>query len=113
MELVLEQTQQGNSHEVSNIRVIPKYHNEDGNPARVNIKQALGSFQDLEMYEHVGPQDTRPQDGERSQDDDQRLDLADDLKEAQDHISSTITSHKTKITTSMYKISHEESKTTS
>ncbi|GJU81057.1 hypothetical protein Tco_1283422 [Tanacetum coccineum] len=64
-----------------NIRVIPKYHGEDGNPARANIKQALG------RYEHVGPQDTRPQDGERSQDDDQRLDLADDLKKAQDHIS--------------------------
>ncbi|GKB13863.1 hypothetical protein Tco_0847786 [Tanacetum coccineum] len=31
------------------------------------------------MYEHVGPQDTRPQDGERSPNDDQRLDLADDL----------------------------------
>ncbi|GJZ16950.1 hypothetical protein Tco_0553073 [Tanacetum coccineum] len=65
-----------------NIRVIPKYHNEDGNPSRANIKQALG------RYEHVGPQDTRPQDGERSQDDNQRLDLADDLKKAQDHISS-------------------------
>nr|GEU38151.1 putative LRR receptor-like protein kinase [Tanacetum cinerariifolium] len=58
----------------------------NGNPARANIKQALGSFQDQERYEHVGPQDTRPQDGERSQDDDQRLDLADDLKKAQDHI---------------------------
>ncbi|GJT10112.1 hypothetical protein Tco_0857154 [Tanacetum coccineum] len=56
------------------------------------------------QYEHVGPQDTRPQDGERSQDDDQRLDLADDLKKAQDHISSINTSHMTKITTSMYKI---------
>ncbi|GJX05946.1 hypothetical protein Tco_0193878 [Tanacetum coccineum] len=54
-----------------------------------------------------------PQDGKRPKVDDQRLELADDLKEAQDHISSTITSHKTKITTSMYKISHEESKTTS
>nr|GEW60596.1 hypothetical protein [Tanacetum cinerariifolium] len=42
MELELEQTQQGSSHEVSNIRVIPKYHSEDGNPARANIKQALG-----------------------------------------------------------------------
>ncbi|GJT74204.1 hypothetical protein Tco_1040929 [Tanacetum coccineum] len=52
------------------------------------------------------------QNGKRPKVDDQRLDLADDLKEAQDHISSTITSHKTKITTSMYKISHEESKTT-
>ncbi|GJV77970.1 hypothetical protein Tco_1509554 [Tanacetum coccineum] len=77
-----------------NIRVIPKYHSEDGNPARANIKQALS------RYEHVGPQDTRPQEGERSQDYDQRLDLADDLKKAQDHISSTNTSHKTKITTS-------------
>ncbi|GKC13135.1 retrovirus-related pol polyprotein from transposon TNT 1-94, partial [Tanacetum coccineum] len=53
------------------------------------------------------------QDGKRPKVNDQRLDLADDLKEAQDHISSTITSHKTKITTSMYKISHEESKTMS
>ncbi|GJR18415.1 hypothetical protein Tco_0966942 [Tanacetum coccineum] len=53
------------------------------------------------------------QDGKRPKFDDQRLDLANDLKEAQDHISSTITSHKTKITTSMYKISHEESKTMS
>ncbi|GJY23643.1 hypothetical protein Tco_0397301 [Tanacetum coccineum] len=53
------------------------------------------------------------QDGKRPKVDDQRLDLVDDLKEAQDHISSTITSHKTKITTSMYKISHEESKTMS
>ncbi|GJZ55007.1 hypothetical protein Tco_0610200 [Tanacetum coccineum] len=105
-----------------NIRVIPKYHSEDGNPARANIKQALGSYKDgdgvilfrqrqvhyrmlildqhiqrnhesssiyQERYEHVGPQDTRSQDGERPQVDDQRLDLADDLKEAQDHISST------------------------
>ncbi|GJS04654.1 hypothetical protein Tco_0321162 [Tanacetum coccineum] len=32
------------------------------------------------MYEHVSPQDTRSQDGERSQDDDQRSDLANDLK---------------------------------
>nr|GEU93314.1 integrase, catalytic region, zinc finger, CCHC-type, peptidase aspartic, catalytic [Tanacetum cinerariifolium] len=44
IELVLEQTQQGTSHEVSNIRVIPKYHSEDGNPARANIKQALVRF---------------------------------------------------------------------
>nr|GEU55428.1 retrovirus-related Pol polyprotein from transposon TNT 1-94 [Tanacetum cinerariifolium] len=56
---------------------------------------------------------SKAQDGKRPQVDDQRLDLADDLKEAQVHISSTITSHKTMITTSKYKISHEESKTTS
>ncbi|GJX93769.1 hypothetical protein Tco_0348355 [Tanacetum coccineum] len=53
---------------------------------------------------------SQAQDGKRPKVDDQRLDLADDLKEAQDHISSTITSHKTKITTSMYKILHEELK---
>ncbi|GJV55056.1 hypothetical protein Tco_1456061 [Tanacetum coccineum] len=38
MELTLEQTQQGASHEVSNIRV--NYHTEDGNLLGVNIKQA-------------------------------------------------------------------------
>ncbi|GJZ06296.1 hypothetical protein Tco_0540089 [Tanacetum coccineum] len=73
--------------------------------------ESLSMYQ--ERYEHDGPLDTRPQDDKRSQDDDQRLDLADDLKKAQDHISSTHTSYKTKSTTSMYKISHEESKTTS
>ncbi|GJW51726.1 hypothetical protein Tco_0093077 [Tanacetum coccineum] len=54
---------------------------------------------------------SQAQDGERPQVDDQRIDLADDLKEAQDHISGSITSHKIKITTSKYKILHEESKT--
>nr|GEU63612.1 hypothetical protein [Tanacetum cinerariifolium] len=29
-----------------NIRVIPKYHSEDGKPARANMKQALGSYKD-------------------------------------------------------------------
>nr|GEV57024.1 hypothetical protein [Tanacetum cinerariifolium] len=49
-------------------------------------------FTDQERYEHVGPQDTRPQDDDRSQVDDQRLDLADDLKKAQDHIFKKNTS---------------------
>ncbi|GJW62069.1 hypothetical protein Tco_0111404 [Tanacetum coccineum] len=40
---------------------------------------------------------SQAQDGERPQVDDQRLDFADDLKEAQVHISSLITSHKTKV----------------
>nr|GEZ69872.1 hypothetical protein [Tanacetum cinerariifolium] len=44
-------------------------------------------FQDQERYEHVGPQDTRSQDDERPKVDDQRLNHADDLKEAQDHIA--------------------------
>ncbi|GJV73107.1 hypothetical protein Tco_1493102 [Tanacetum coccineum] len=56
---------------------------------------------------------SQAQNGERPQVNDQRLDLADDLKEAQDHISSTIISHKTKFTTSKYKILREESKTMS
>ncbi|GJZ28430.1 hypothetical protein Tco_0573077 [Tanacetum coccineum] len=128
MELVLEQTQHGTSYEVSSdTKVI---HNDDGNPSRANIKQALGrfnttagnpvkeillklnlpdhrlsstgsedgikvkkisekdgysSFQDKERYEHVGPKVTSSQEGKRSQDD-KRLDLADDLKEALDHM---------------------------
>ncbi|GKC07892.1 hypothetical protein Tco_0999502, partial [Tanacetum coccineum] len=74
------------------------FHNEDGNPARANIKQALGSFKDGD-----GDGDTQPhkgvkasansdvmyfftsaQDGAPSQDD-VRLCLGDDLKKAQDH----------------------------
>ncbi|GJU76082.1 hypothetical protein Tco_1273152 [Tanacetum coccineum] len=39
---------------------------------------------------------SQAQDGERPQVDDQRLDLVDDLKEAQDHISHSIISHMTK-----------------
>nr|GEV27842.1 hypothetical protein [Tanacetum cinerariifolium] len=45
---------------------------------------------------------SQAQDDETPQVDDQRLDLADDLKEAQVHISSSITSHETKITTSIH-----------
>ncbi|GJQ91252.1 hypothetical protein Tco_0002391 [Tanacetum coccineum] len=75
------------------------FHNEDGNPARANIKQALGSFKDGD-----GDGDTQPhkgvkasansdvmyfftsaQDGDPSQDD-VRLCLGDDLKKAQDHM---------------------------
>nr|GEU89158.1 integrase, catalytic region, zinc finger, CCHC-type, peptidase aspartic, catalytic [Tanacetum cinerariifolium] len=110
--------------EYKNIRVIPKYHSEDGNPARANIKQALSSDQvskssqsdqafTIKKIMSMAVQLSQAQDGEILQVDDQRLDLADDLKETQVHISSSITSHETKITTSMYKISHEESKTTS
>nr|GEW57191.1 integrase, catalytic region, zinc finger, CCHC-type, peptidase aspartic, catalytic [Tanacetum cinerariifolium] len=163
-----------------NIQAIPKYHSEDENPARANIKQALDPtlileilsrrfFLRLNLPDHMSvltgsevkmemeiPRSSRvyfitacsystdaskelmkvqvtmndqaftikkctsmsvqlsqAQDSETPQVDDQRLDLADDLKEAQVHISSSITSHEPKITTSMYKISHEESKTTS
>ncbi|GJZ44395.1 retrovirus-related pol polyprotein from transposon TNT 1-94 [Tanacetum coccineum] len=49
-------------------------------------KDGYSSFQDKEKYEHVGLKVTSLQEGKRSQDDDKRLDLADDLKEAQVHI---------------------------
>ncbi|GJY99563.1 hypothetical protein Tco_0516993 [Tanacetum coccineum] len=77
--------------------------------SRTTNNQAFTIKKGMSMPVQMSP----AQDDKRPKVDDQRLDLADDLKEAQDHISSTITSHKTKITTSMYKISHEESKTTS
>ncbi|GJZ78560.1 hypothetical protein Tco_0643397 [Tanacetum coccineum] len=77
------------------------FHNEDGNPARANIKQALGSFKDGDgdgdtHYErsHKGVKAsansdivyffTSAQDGNTLQDD-ERLDLADDLMKAQVH----------------------------
>ncbi|GKC61946.1 hypothetical protein Tco_1089544 [Tanacetum coccineum] len=49
-------------------------------------KQKNHSFQHQEQYEHVGPEVTRSQEGKRSQDDDKRLCLVDDLKEVQVHI---------------------------
>ncbi|GJT50573.1 hypothetical protein Tco_0976730 [Tanacetum coccineum] len=54
-------------------------HNEDGNPARANIKQALGYLKDGD-----GDGNSYAQDGDPSQDD-VRLCLDDDLKKAQDH----------------------------
>ncbi|GJW11795.1 hypothetical protein Tco_1577622 [Tanacetum coccineum] len=90
-------------------------HNDDGNPSRANIKQALRSkdlykdghgstwfqqsqrfiatcsyptdmvIQNKERYEHVSPKVTSSE-SKRLQDDDKRLDLVDDLKEAQDHM---------------------------
>ncbi|GJR28351.1 hypothetical protein Tco_1104583 [Tanacetum coccineum] len=130
MELVLEYTQQGSSHEVSvstegveelkriiRIKGVKKealythrqkpehpsetkvFHNEDGNRARDNIKQALGSFKDGDgdtHYErsHKGVKAsansdivyffTSAQDGNTLQDD-ERLDLADDLMKDQVH----------------------------
>ncbi|GKD22862.1 hypothetical protein Tco_1224565 [Tanacetum coccineum] len=76
-------------------------HNDDGNPSRANIKQALArnpinevllklNLPDHKLilmdskYEHVGSEVTRSQEGKRSQDDDKRLGLVDDLKEVQD-----------------------------
>nr|GEY53962.1 hypothetical protein [Tanacetum cinerariifolium] len=106
-----------------NIRVIPKYHSKDGNPSRANIKQALGSIkvkrtsrtmsnQAFTIKKSMGMpvQLSQAKDGKTPQVDDQRLDLADDLTKDQVYISSSITSHETKIPTSMYKISHKELK---
>ncbi|GJR50459.1 hypothetical protein Tco_1400980 [Tanacetum coccineum] len=55
------------------------FHNEDGNPARANIKQALGYLKDGD-----GDGNSYAQDGDPSQDD-VRLCLDDDLKKDQDH----------------------------
>ncbi|GKB69928.1 hypothetical protein Tco_0931340, partial [Tanacetum coccineum] len=47
-----------------------------------NIKKdGYTCFQHQEQYEHAGPEVTRSQEGKRSQDDDKRLCLVDDLKE--------------------------------
>ncbi|GJU69796.1 hypothetical protein Tco_1256055 [Tanacetum coccineum] len=92
----------------NNIITIPKtkehpsetivFHNEDGNPARANIKQALGYLKDGDgdgnSQPHKGVKAsansdvmysfTSAQDGDPLQDD-VRLCLGDDLKKAQDH----------------------------
>ncbi|GJY25000.1 hypothetical protein Tco_0399726 [Tanacetum coccineum] len=106
-------------------QLILSIHSEDGNPARANIKQALvaagsrrqvrfittcsyltGTSKDFMKakvyvsklpYEHVGPEVIRSQDDERPQDDDWRLHLADDLKEAQDHNTQVELMNKLKI----------------
>ncbi|GKA74931.1 hypothetical protein Tco_0781309 [Tanacetum coccineum] len=49
-------------------------------------KDDYTSFQDQEKYEHVGLKVTSTQDGKRSQDDDKRLHLDDDLKKLKDHM---------------------------
>ncbi|GJX38157.1 hypothetical protein Tco_0251460 [Tanacetum coccineum] len=71
-------------------------HNEDGNPARAKIKQALGTFKDGDgntLYQQSVKASansdiifffTSAQDGNRLLDD-ERLSLADDLKKAHDH----------------------------
>ncbi|GKB69087.1 hypothetical protein Tco_0930499 [Tanacetum coccineum] len=74
------------------------FHNEDGNPARANIKQALGYLKDGDGDGYSQPHKgvkasansdvmysfTSAQDGNPLQDD-VRLCLGDDLKKAQDH----------------------------
>ncbi|GJV25354.1 hypothetical protein Tco_1378049 [Tanacetum coccineum] len=66
------------------------FHNEDGNPARANIKQALGSYERSHKGVKASANSdimyffTSAQDGDPLQDD-VKLYLGDDLKKAQDH----------------------------
>ncbi|GJV31450.1 hypothetical protein Tco_1391850 [Tanacetum coccineum] len=66
------------------------FHNEDGNHARANIKQALGSYERSHKGVKASANSnivyffTSAQDGDPLQDD-VRLCLGDDLKKAQDH----------------------------
>ncbi|GJU06234.1 hypothetical protein Tco_1122664 [Tanacetum coccineum] len=66
------------------------FHNEDGNPARANIKQALGSYERSHKGVKASANSdimyffTSAQDGDPLQDD-VRLCLGDDLKKAHDH----------------------------
>ncbi|GJX85032.1 hypothetical protein Tco_0335806 [Tanacetum coccineum] len=102
-ELTLKQTQQDVSDEVLNIKVIlkvftvtmeilpePTSNKLRGSEEVLKLKNfkkdGYLSFQDKEKYEHVGSKVTSSQEGKRSQDDDKRFDLANDLKEAQVHI---------------------------
>ncbi|GJS71263.1 hypothetical protein Tco_0704104 [Tanacetum coccineum] len=64
-----------------------KYMFQDFHYSDTNIKKdGYTRFQHQEQYEHVGPEVTRSQEGKRSQNDDKRLCLVDDLKEVQVHI---------------------------
>ncbi|GKD80140.1 hypothetical protein Tco_1342761 [Tanacetum coccineum] len=124
MELVLEQTQQGSSHEVlaetGSIHMLlatpillsgiedshhgpsDAIHNppqplkvdpheledtyKDGVELKNIKKDVYTRFQHQEQYEHVSSEVTSAQKGKRSQDDDKRLCLDDDLKKLKDHI---------------------------
>ncbi|GKB54751.1 hypothetical protein Tco_0905504 [Tanacetum coccineum] len=88
--ILLPFTHCGNKSILRVLRIIPvilpehpsetiAVHNEDGNPARANFKQALGYLKDGD-----GNGNSYAQDGDPSQDD-VRLCLDDDLKKAQDH----------------------------
>ncbi|GJT38105.1 hypothetical protein Tco_0937970 [Tanacetum coccineum] len=107
IELVLEQTQQGTSYEVSvSAKGVEKLKRKvkikgEKKEALLTLRQKPGFLDSLmnikkdgytcfsqqqEQYEHVGPEVTRSQEGKRSQDDDKRLCLVDDLQEVLNHI---------------------------
>ncbi|GJS38640.1 hypothetical protein Tco_0563683 [Tanacetum coccineum] len=72
-----------------------------------NIKKdGYTCFQHQEQYEHDGPVVTRSQEGQRSQDDDKRLCLVDDLKDTSSSLKSMITTtfHKLKIEVKDYEL---------
>ncbi|GKA50184.1 hypothetical protein Tco_0743257 [Tanacetum coccineum] len=79
------------------------FHNEDGNPARANIKQALGSYERPHKGVKASANSdimyffTSAQDGDPLQDD-VRLCLGDDLKKAQDHREPEGSDDYTKVT---------------
>nr|GEU35973.1 hypothetical protein [Tanacetum cinerariifolium] len=75
---------------------LPDHSIKDKGTSRTMNNQAFTIKKSMSMPVQL----SQVQDGERPQIDYQILDLAGDLKEAQVHISSTITSHKTMITTS-------------
>ncbi|GJR74887.1 hypothetical protein Tco_0087252 [Tanacetum coccineum] len=68
-------------------------------------KDGYSSFQDKEKYEHVAPKVTSSQEGKRS-DDDKRLDLADDLKEAQYHIQVKLKRTSSSLKSKVYNTYH-------
>ncbi|GJR84875.1 hypothetical protein Tco_0155660 [Tanacetum coccineum] len=113
-ELTLEQTQQGVSDEVlvsiegveeckrkvkingEKKEALLTFRQKPGRSSRIQSDEVLKlknfkkddytSFQDQEKYEHVGLKVTSTQDGKRSQDDDNRLYSANDLKKLKDHM---------------------------
>ncbi|GJR55169.1 hypothetical protein Tco_1405690 [Tanacetum coccineum] len=114
--LTLEQTQQGVSDEVlvgiegfGKRKVKIKGEKKE---ALLTLRQK--PVKDEEKYEHVGSKVTSTQDGKRSQDDDKRFYLADDLKEAQNHmqdkLKGTSSSLKSKDHYAYHKLKYKDSR---
>ncbi|GJW64102.1 hypothetical protein Tco_0115986 [Tanacetum coccineum] len=78
--------QSGNPVKEIFLKLNPLDHSDEVLKLKNFKKDDYTSFHDLEKYEHVGLKVTCSQEGKRLQDDDKRLDLADDLKEAQHHM---------------------------
>ncbi|GJS59904.1 retrovirus-related pol polyprotein from transposon TNT 1-94 [Tanacetum coccineum] len=136
MEIVLEQTQQGTSHEVSvsteGVEELKRKVKIKGEKkeALITPRQKPGQYiycnpdgrgywiktsQDSKPHAHTGPiKVTSTQDGKRSQDDDLRLCLDDDLKKLKDQmqvkLKGTISSLKSKNHYAYHKLKDEESR---